>query len=77
MVEHFGGKLGVLSYPMHGKPSEVVVDRNADTKGIFDSLPVNALFLKTVYPTQGAPLTNPIAMRRTRSQLHGIIRCTR
>lgn len=23
MVEHFGGKLGVLGYPMHGKPSKV------------------------------------------------------
>jgi anthranilate synthase len=25
MVEHFGGKLGVLDYPMHGKPSRVRV----------------------------------------------------
>ncbi len=25
MVEHFGGKLGVLDYPMHGKPSPVTV----------------------------------------------------
>jgi anthranilate synthase len=25
LVEHFGGELGVLSYPMHGKPSEVKV----------------------------------------------------
>jgi anthranilate synthase len=25
IVEHFGGRLGVLSYPMHGKPSEVEV----------------------------------------------------
>jgi len=25
MVEHFGGTLGVLSYPMHGKPSRVRV----------------------------------------------------
>jgi anthranilate synthase len=24
MVEHFGGELGVLDYPMHGKPSEVM-----------------------------------------------------
>lgn len=27
MVEYFGGKLGVLGYPMHGKPSEVVLTR--------------------------------------------------
>ena len=25
MVEHFGGELGVLPYPMHGKPSTVSV----------------------------------------------------
>jgi len=25
IVEHFGGRLGVLSYPMHGKPSEIEV----------------------------------------------------
>ena len=23
LVEHFGGKLGVLGYPMHGKPSVI------------------------------------------------------
>jgi anthranilate synthase len=27
MVEHFGGKLGVLGYPMHGKPSEISLTR--------------------------------------------------
>ena len=27
MVEHFGGKLGVLGYPMHGKASEVALTR--------------------------------------------------
>jgi anthranilate synthase len=25
LIEHFGGELGTLSYPMHGKPSEVTV----------------------------------------------------
>src|SRR5262249_7538864 len=25
MVEHFGGELGVLDYPMHGKPSRIRV----------------------------------------------------
>jgi anthranilate synthase len=25
MVEHFGGTLGILDYPMHGKPSEVTL----------------------------------------------------
>jgi anthranilate synthase len=27
MVEHFGGRLGVLGYPMHGKASEVALTR--------------------------------------------------
>lgn len=35
IVEAFGGELGVLDYPMHGKPS-VVIHRN---KGIFEGLP--------------------------------------
>merc|ERR1712146_693314 len=28
MVEHFGGKLDILSYPMHGKPSTVTLAKN-------------------------------------------------
>jgi anthranilate synthase len=35
IVEAFGGELGVLGYPMHGKPS-VVISRNL---GIFEGLP--------------------------------------
>jgi anthranilate synthase len=35
IVERFGGRLGVLSYPMHGKPSEVQVLGGR----IFDGLP--------------------------------------
>src|ERR1039457_6910048 len=35
IVEAFGGELGVLDYPMHGKPS-VITHRNA---GIFEGLP--------------------------------------
>ncbi len=35
IVEAFGGELGVLDYPMHGKPS-TIVHRNA---GIFEGLP--------------------------------------
>ncbi len=40
MVEHFGGKLGVLSYPMHGKPSEIALTRDGlNDKSIFTGLP--------------------------------------
>jgi anthranilate synthase len=35
IVEAFGGELGVLDYPMHGKPS-LVMHRNA---GVFEGLP--------------------------------------
>ena len=40
MVEHFGGTLGVLSYPMHGKPSMVTLTAAGKREsGIFASLP--------------------------------------
>jgi len=40
MVEYFGGELGVLGYPMHGKPSPVTLTESgqADTS-IFSGLP--------------------------------------
>jgi anthranilate synthase len=33
MVEHFGGKLDVLAYPMHGKPSHVDLTAVSETTG--------------------------------------------
>lgn len=40
MVEHFGGVLGVLSYPMHGKPSMVsLTTKGKGPDSIFTSLP--------------------------------------
>jgi len=40
MVEHFGGVLGVLSYPMHGKPSPVsLTSAGKAEKSIFSGLP--------------------------------------
>lgn len=36
IVEAFGGELGVLNYPQHGKPSRILV---ADADGIFQDLP--------------------------------------
>src|SRR5919202_208781 len=35
VIEAFGGELGVLDYPMHGKPSTVI----HQGKGIFEGLP--------------------------------------
>lgn len=34
LVEHFGGTLGVLTYPMHGKPSEIVAQESPLFKGL-------------------------------------------
>ena len=40
MVEHFGGKLGVLGYPMHGKSSDVTLtDEGMGENSIFAGLP--------------------------------------
>lgn len=40
MVEHFGGKLDVLGYPMHGKPSKVnVTPTGTLPDSIFNTLP--------------------------------------
>lgn len=40
MVEYFGGKLGVLEYPMHGKSSEVTLTNDGLLEGsIFAGLP--------------------------------------
>ncbi|CAM9243217.1 unnamed protein product [Heterosigma akashiwo] len=41
MVEYFGGELDQLSYPMHGKPSALSIDLEADAAGlkIFEGLP--------------------------------------
>jgi len=40
MVEHFGGELGVLNYPMHGKPSPVELTESGKlSDSIFNGLP--------------------------------------
>ena len=40
MVEHFGGELGVLDYPMHGKPSFITLTEEGQAEGsIFAGLP--------------------------------------
>ena len=40
MVEHFGGELGVLGYPMHGKPSSITLTESGQHSGsIFTGLP--------------------------------------
>jgi anthranilate synthase len=40
MVEHFGGELGVLGYPMHGKPSSITLTGDGmKDESIFEGIP--------------------------------------
>jgi len=40
MVEHFGGELGVLGYPMHGKPSSISLTGDGmKGESIFEGIP--------------------------------------
>jgi anthranilate synthase len=40
MVEHFGGELGILDYPMHGKPSQIMLtEEGLEDDSIFNGLP--------------------------------------
>lgn len=40
MVEHFGGELGILGYPMHGKPSPVTLTSDGmKDESIFSGIP--------------------------------------
>ncbi len=38
MVEYFGGKLGILSYPMHGKPSMITLTAAGKAEGRYVSI---------------------------------------
>jgi len=40
MVKHFGGELGVLGYPLHGKPTPIALTQSGQNSGsIFEGLP--------------------------------------
>merc|ERR1711865_1101391 len=57
LVEHFGGKLGQLPLPMHGKPSRIDIIEKADTGGIFAGLPENFSVARyhSLYATRPLP----------------------
>jgi anthranilate synthase len=68
MVEHFGGKLGVLDYPVHGKPSRIVVRGGA----LFEGLPTT--FRAGRYHSLYAlPEALPVALRVTAESEDGVI----
>ena len=74
MVEHFGGELGVLAYPMHGKPSEVtLLDRDSATYPIFEGIPSN-FDVARYHSLHGLPESFPDDLRVTAQTEDGVVR---
>ena len=74
ICEHFGGKLGVLSYPMHGKPSTLSLTSEYLTQGawpVFEGLPPT--FEVARYHSLHA-LELPDELRATASTEDGVVR---
>ena len=74
MVEHFGGELGVLAYPMHGKPSEVtLLDRDSATYPIFEGIP-STFDVARYHSLHGLPESFPDDLRVTAQTEDGVVR---
>jgi anthranilate synthase len=69
IVEHFGGELGVLDYPMHGKPSTITVSKER-TGAVFDGIPTS--FTVARYHSLYATST-PSVLRTTAATEGGIV----
>lgn len=55
MVEYFGGSLGVLDYPMHGKASHVLLDDTTPHAfPVFEGIP-NRFEVRTPLPFHHTP----------------------
>jgi anthranilate synthase len=73
MVEHFGGMLGVLSYPMHGKPSMVTLSpAGKSLKSIFTGLP-DTLEVARYHSLYGITERLPSCLEVTATSEDGII----
>ena len=73
MVEHFGGVLGVLSYPMHGKPSMVTIAPAGKTSSsIFAGLP-DSLEVARYHSLYGIADRLPSCLEITATSEDGII----
>jgi anthranilate synthase len=73
VVQYFGGELGVLPYPMHGKPSEVMlVDRNESFFPIFEGLP-HAFEVARYHSLHGVLDTFPNELRVTALTKDGVV----
>ena len=74
ICEHFGGKLGVLDYPMHGKPSTLSLTPDYLARGswpVFEGLPPT--FEVARYHSLHA-LELPEELRATASTEDGVVR---
>ena len=68
IVEAFGGELGVLAYPMHGKPSKI---RHRNT-GVFEGLPEKSKWAAiTLY--YAIPERLPACLEVTAESADGVI----
>jgi anthranilate synthase len=73
MVEHFGGALGVLSYPMHGKPSMVTITPAGKApSSIFAGLP-DSLEVARYHSLYGIADRLPSCLEVTATSDDGII----
>ena len=73
MVEHFGGTLGVLSYPMHGKPSKVFLTKEGrDDDSIFSGLP-DSFEVARYHSLHGIKEKIPSCLQITASTENGIV----
>eukprot|EP00325_Prymnesiales_sp_UTEX-LB-985_P029536 CAMPEP_0174717792 /NCGR_PEP_ID=MMETSP1094-20130205/27209_1 /TAXON_ID=156173 /ORGANISM="Chrysochromulina brevifilum, Strain UTEX LB 985" /LENGTH=773 /DNA_ID=CAMNT_0015917789 /DNA_START=12 /DNA_END=2333 /DNA_ORIENTATION=+ len=70
LVEHFGGELGVLSYPQHGKPAEVHLQEPRGA--LFEEMPET--FQVGRYHSLHSLLTRqPAVLRTTASTTDGVV----
>ncbi|CAM9356095.1 unnamed protein product, partial [Phaeothamnion confervicola] len=72
MVEHFGGRLGVLDYPMHGKPSTVRLVGGGGERGVFDGLP-DAFEVARYHSLYGVAEHMPACLRPTAVTEDGLV----
>lgn len=73
MVEHFGGSLGVLGYPMHGKPSQITLSPAGKARSsIFTGLP-DTFEVARYHSLYGIKERLPSCLEITATSVDGVI----
>jgi len=70
IAEYFGGTLGTLAYPMHGKPSDISIER--DRLGLFTDLP-ERFQVGRYHSLYAETLTLPACLEVTARDADGVI----